>query len=198
MLEALLWDTECSEKIHSLNSLLTCHKIWLQPRLLSGLRWLIHLPNILYLHRVNTFRFFFILLIEYSYIADDEISFSLTSIDTYALTMSPVAMSLEELIPSNHSKSYLFSIFIRTGLVFSTLVIGLSVPFFGLVMSLIGSLLTMIVSLILPCVCYLRILRGKVTRLHSGLCVSIIIIGVVCSSVGTYSALAEIVKSLSG
>ncbi|CAL5209191.1 unnamed protein product [Lathyrus oleraceus] len=116
----------------------------------------------------------------------------------YALTMSPVAMSLEELIPSNHSKSYLFSIFIRTGLVFSTLVIGLSVPFFGLVMSLIGSLLTMIVSLILPCVCYLRILRGKVTRLHSGLCVSIIIIGVVCSSVGTYSALAEIVKSLSG
>ncbi|KAL5069471.1 hypothetical protein RYX36_020358 [Vicia faba] len=116
----------------------------------------------------------------------------------YALTISPVAMSLEELIPSNHSKSYLFSIFIRTGLVFSTLVIGLSVPFFGLVMSLIGSLLTMLVTLILPCVCYLRILRGKVTRLQSGLCIAIIIVGVVCSSVGTYSALSEIVKSLSG
>ncbi|KAL2562559.1 hypothetical protein AAZV13_20G144000 [Glycine max] len=63
----------------------------------------------------------------------------------YALTISPVAMSLEELIPSNHAKSYLYSIFIRTGLVLSTLVIGLSVPFFGLVMSLIGSLLTMLV-----------------------------------------------------
>jgi vesicular inhibitory amino acid transporter len=47
------------------------------------------------------------------------------------LTISPVAMSLEELIPANHAKSFLFSIFIRTGLVFSTLVIGLSVPFFG-------------------------------------------------------------------
>jgi vesicular inhibitory amino acid transporter len=116
----------------------------------------------------------------------------------YALTISPVAMSLEELIPANHAKSYLFSIFIRTGLVFSTLVIGLSVPFFGLVMSLIGSLLTMLVTLILPCVCYLRILRGKVTRLQAGLCTGIIIVGVVCSSVGTYSALAEIVKSLSG
>ncbi|XP_012570063.1 amino acid transporter AVT1C-like [Cicer arietinum] len=116
----------------------------------------------------------------------------------YALTISPVAMSLEELIPSNHAKSYLFSIFIRTGLVFSTLVIGLSVPFFGLVMSLIGSLLTMLVTLILPCVCYLRILRGKVTRLQTGLCITVIIVGVVCSSVGTYSALAEIVKSLSG
>ncbi|RZB44560.1 Amino acid transporter AVT1C isoform C [Glycine soja] len=82
----------------------------------------------------------------------------------YALTISPVAMSLEELIPSNHAKSYLYSIFIRTGLVLSTLVIGLSVPFFGLVMSLIGSLLTMLVTLILPCACFLRILRGKVTR----------------------------------
>jgi hypothetical protein len=65
-----------------------------------------------------------------SHTADDERWFFLTRI-TYALTISPVAMSLEELIPANHAKSYLFSIFIRTGLVFSTLVIGLSVPFFG-------------------------------------------------------------------
>ncbi|TKY51619.1 Vacuolar amino acid transporter 1 [Spatholobus suberectus] len=116
----------------------------------------------------------------------------------YALTISPVAMSLEELIPSNHAKSYLYSIFIRTGLVLSTLVIGLSVPFFGLVMSLIGSLLTMLVTLILPCACFLRILRGKVTRIQTALCITIITVGVVCSAFGTYSALAEIVKSLRG
>ena len=114
----------------------------------------------------------------------------------YALTISPVAMSLEELIPSNHAKSYLYSIFIRTGLVLSTLVIGLSVPFFGLVMSLIGSLLTMLVTLILPCACFLRILRGKVTRIQAALCITIITVGVVCSAFGTYSALSEIVKSL--
>ncbi|KAL5139417.1 Amino acid transporter AVT1C [Glycine soja] len=119
----------------------------------------------------------------------------LTSI-TYALTISPVAMSLEELIPSNHAKSYLYSIFIRTGLVLSTLFIGLSVPFFGLVMSLIGSLLTMLVTLILPCACFLRILRGKVTRIQAALCITIITVGVVCSAFGTYSALSEIVKSL--
>ncbi|XP_027938061.1 amino acid transporter AVT1C-like [Vigna unguiculata] len=116
----------------------------------------------------------------------------------FALTISPVAMSLEELIPSNHSKSYLYSFFIRTGLVLSTLVIGLSVPFFGLVMSLIGSLFTMLVSLILPCVCFLKILRSKVTRLQAAVCVTIIIVGVVCSAFGTYSALSEIIKSLRG
>ncbi|CAL0321293.1 unnamed protein product [Lupinus luteus] len=116
----------------------------------------------------------------------------------YALTISPVAMSLEELIPSDHAKSYLYSIFIRTGLVVSTLIIGLSVPFFGLLMSLIGSLLTMLVTLILPCVCFLRILKGKVTQLQAVLCITIITVGSVSAVFGTYSALSEIVKSLSG
>ncbi|CAN1339392.1 Amino acid transporter AVT1C, partial [Linum perenne] len=94
----------------------------------------------------------------------------------YALTMMPVALCLEELIPQNMNKSYMYGMGIRTLLVISTLVVGLSVPFFGklvvtfssdpalsalvmltstdklnlvicsgLVMSLIGSLLTMFV-----------------------------------------------------
>ncbi|KAK6271009.1 hypothetical protein POUND7_008107 [Theobroma cacao] len=59
--------------------------------------------------------------------------------------MSPVAMSLEELIPSSHFKSHIYAILIRTSLVISTLIVSLSIPFFGLVMSLIGYLLTMLV-----------------------------------------------------
>ncbi|KAG5533182.1 hypothetical protein RHGRI_027410 [Rhododendron griersonianum] len=72
--------------------------------------------------------------------------------------MTPVALSLEELIPSNIGKSHMYAILIRTALVISTLVVGLSIPFFGeflmleqllssecLVMALIGSLLTMLV-----------------------------------------------------
>ncbi|KAI4351455.1 hypothetical protein L6164_005824 [Bauhinia variegata] len=116
----------------------------------------------------------------------------------YALTISPVAMSLEELIPSNHGKSYIYAIFIRTGLVVSTLVVGLMVPFFGLVMSLIGSLLTMLVTLILPCACFLSILRGKVSRLQVAICAVVITVGVVSSAFGTYSALSKIVESLHG
>ncbi|PIA26835.1 hypothetical protein AQUCO_08700013v1 [Aquilegia coerulea] len=82
----------------------------------------------------------------------------------YALTISPVALSLEELIPSNHMKSHLYSVLIRTALVISTLLVGLTIPFFGLVMALIGSSLTMLVTFILPCACFLSILKGKVTR----------------------------------
>ncbi|XP_050209546.1 amino acid transporter AVT1C [Mercurialis annua] len=114
----------------------------------------------------------------------------------YALTISPVAMSLEELIPSNHMKSHVYAICIRTALVISTLLVGLAIPFFGLVMSLIGSLLTMLVTLILPCACFLSILRGKATRFQATFCIIIIIVGVISSVVGTYSALSKIIERL--
>ncbi|KAA8539277.1 hypothetical protein F0562_025969 [Nyssa sinensis] len=169
----------------------------------------------------------------------------------YALTMSPVAMCLEELIPSNRGKSHMYPILIRTALVISTLIVALTVPFFGkslfyivyglcrilvgghpwddpaiplhngyivifpflhcygcivvsyntskftgLVMALIGSLLTMLVTLILPCACFLSILREKVTRFQVSVCILIIAIGVVSAVFGTYSALAQIIKNL--
>ncbi|KAL5735014.1 hypothetical protein ACOSP7_032875 [Xanthoceras sorbifolium] len=116
---------------------------------------------------------------------------------TYALTISPVALSLEELIPSNRLKSHIYAICIRTALVISTLLVGLAIPFFGLVMSLIGSLLTMLVTLILPCVCFLSILKGKITRLQGAVCIIIIIVGVVSSVIGTHSALSKIIENLS-
>ncbi|XP_058204591.1 amino acid transporter AVT1C-like [Rhododendron vialii] len=115
----------------------------------------------------------------------------------YALTMTPVAMSLEELIPSNHLKSHIYSILIRTALVISTLVVSLTIPFFGLVMAFIGSLLTMLVTLILPCACFMSILRGKITRLQGLLCILIIAVGVVSAVFGTYSSLSQIIKNLS-
>jgi len=47
------------------------------------------------------------------------------------LTLSPVAMSLEELIPSNYGKSRFYAIAIRSALAISTLLVGLAIPFFG-------------------------------------------------------------------
>ncbi|KAL1532165.1 Amino acid transporter avt1c [Salvia divinorum] len=115
----------------------------------------------------------------------------------YALTMAPVAMSLEELIPSTNAQSHMYSLIIRTLLVISTLLVGLSIPFFGLVSALIGSFLTMLVTLILPCACYLSILRGKLSLLQRAMCVSVIGIGVVASAIGSYSALSKIIDRLS-
>ncbi|KAK1283337.1 Amino acid permease 8 [Acorus calamus] len=114
----------------------------------------------------------------------------------YALTLTPMALSLEELIPGNQSKTHLYAILIRTVLVISTLFVALSIPFFGLVMSFIGSLFTMLVTLIFPCACFLSIHRTKVTLLQGSLCVLIIAIGVLSSVVGTISSLSRIIHNL--
>ncbi|KAK8950786.1 Lysine histidine transporter 1 [Platanthera zijinensis] len=114
----------------------------------------------------------------------------------YAICLSPLALSLEELIPPNHQKSHIYSIIIRTALTMSSLFVALSVPFFGLVMALIGSLLTMLVSFIFPCICFLSISRGKATPIQVGMCILIIVVGVTSSMLGTFSALSKIINSL--
>ncbi|KAF1884536.1 hypothetical protein Lal_00028414 [Lupinus albus] len=108
-------------------------------------------------------------------------------ITTYALSMAPVALCMEELIPSNNSKFYMYSILIRTALVLSTFIVGLSIPFFGeslfllslyttitlLPMELSGDVIDRIFiyySLIIPCACFLSIWRGKVSRFQSETC----------------------------
>ncbi|KAK4480969.1 hypothetical protein RD792_011831 [Penstemon davidsonii] len=91
----------------------------------------------------------------------------------FALTITPVALGLEELLPSNQQRSHGVSILIRTILVVSTLIVALTVPYFGSMMALIGSFLVMLVI---------------------GVCILIIVVGVLSAITGTYSA----VKSMTG
>ncbi|EFH60987.1 hypothetical protein ARALYDRAFT_897088 [Arabidopsis lyrata subsp. lyrata] len=50
----------------------------------------------------------------------------------YALSLTPIVLSLEELIPSSiKMRSYGVSMFVRTILVLYTLVVALTFPFFG-------------------------------------------------------------------
>ncbi|KAH8945503.1 hypothetical protein BDL97_12G042900 [Sphagnum fallax] len=116
----------------------------------------------------------------------------------YALTITPVAHSLEELLPQRpDSVEYQScSILIRTALVLSTIVVAVLVPYFGLVMAFIGSFLTMTVSVILPCACYLSILGKKATISQVVLCSTMILVGVLCLIGGTYSSIAGIIESL--
>jgi len=117
----------------------------------------------------------------------------------YALTITPVAHSLEELLPQRpDSAEYRsWSLVIRTALVLSTIAVAVLVPFFGLVMAFIGAFLSMTVSVILPCACYLSILDKKATLFQVILCSAIIVIGIICLIGGTYSSVAGIIDKLS-
>ncbi|KAI3507411.1 hypothetical protein L1887_22396 [Cichorium endivia] len=115
-----------------------------------------------------------------------------TPVTKFALTLTPIAFGIEELLPPSHQSSHTISIFIRTALMFFTLLVALTVPYFGVVMALTGSVLMMLVSVIFPCACYLRLLRDQTTTFEITICSLMIFAGLVSAIVGTYSSLASI------
>ncbi|XP_020961593.1 uncharacterized protein LOC107609646 isoform X3 [Arachis ipaensis] len=64
----------------------------------------------------------------------------------YALTMNPLARSLEEFLPHRISSTTWCFMLLRTILVMATHLTGFLIPYYGLVMALIGSLLSTLVN----------------------------------------------------
>ncbi|MFS7977696.1 hypothetical protein Hanom_Chr10g00907061 [Helianthus anomalus] len=88
--------------------------------------------------------------------------------------MNPLASAIEELLPAKIANSYWCFIILRIALVASSICVAFALPFFGLLMALMGSVL-----------CILTI----------GLSVSITVVSTICMIVGTYSSLVDIVNS---
>ncbi|CAI0439977.1 unnamed protein product [Linum tenue] len=115
--------------------------------------------------------------------------------NTYSLLMNPLARSIEELLPVNVVSNYWCFILLRAVLVFSTVAAAFLLPFFGLVMSLMGSGLCVLMAVIMPSLCFLRIMGKKATRTHIVLSSAITVVGAVCAIIGTYSSVEKIVQS---
>ncbi|CAH1413126.1 unnamed protein product [Lactuca virosa] len=114
----------------------------------------------------------------------------------YALMVTPIVDTLEERFLSFYNTRK-FSLLIRTSLVISTVIVALSLPFFGYLMSLVGAFLSVTASIILPCLCYLKI-SGSYRRFgfESVGIGFIVVIGVVVAVVGTYTAVVDIVREM--
>lgn len=111
----------------------------------------------------------------------------------YALMVTPLATAVEErLLAAGYKRSV--NILIRTLLVVSTVVFALAVPFFGHLMALVGSLLSVMASMLLPCVFYLKIFGvARRGRAEVALIAAIIVLGSLVAATGTYSSLKKIV-----
>ncbi|XP_039057856.1 amino acid transporter AVT1I-like [Hibiscus syriacus] len=113
----------------------------------------------------------------------------------YAVITAPIATAIEEKPVFRNSRS--LSIFIRTTLVISTVIVALSIPFFGYVMAFIGSFLSVTASMLLPCLCYLKL--NKAARkfgLELIIIVSILVAGLFIGVVGTFTSIRQIVNHL--
>ncbi|XP_027771286.1 amino acid transporter AVT1J-like [Solanum pennellii] len=115
----------------------------------------------------------------------------------YSLMMTPVINKLEERFQSNNNKESSFSPAIRITLVISSVIVALTIPFFGYLMSLVGAFLSVTTSVMLPCLCYLKI-SGTYRNLGFELAITgfIVLTGVLVLVTGTYTSLIEIIRHL--
>ncbi|OWM73953.1 amino acid transporter AVT1I isoform X2 [Punica granatum] len=111
----------------------------------------------------------------------------------YAIMVTPIVNAAKRRFPWPHNKKPL-RIFISTALVISTVIVAICVPFFGYLMSLVGAFLSVSASIILPCLCYLKISGAyRSFGFESVTIGAIILLGVLVAVLGTYTALEEIV-----
>ncbi|KAL2329977.1 hypothetical protein Fmac_017558 [Flemingia macrophylla] len=117
-------------------------------------------------------------------------------ISKFALMATPITNALKDLLPVTY-KNRVTSILVSTVLLISTTIVALTVPFFGSLMSLVGAFLSVTASILLPCLCYLKI-SGTYKKFGSELVVivAIIIAAIVMGILGTYTSVMEIVHHL--
>ncbi|KNA11890.1 hypothetical protein SOVF_130730, partial [Spinacia oleracea] len=113
----------------------------------------------------------------------------------YALLLNPLARGIEELLPAQIARSNWCFFVLRTSLVISTLCVAFTVPFFGLLMALIGSLLSILVAVIFPALCFLKIMEKKATKMQVIVSTTIVVLGVIGAALGTYSSARQIIES---
>ncbi|XP_068647470.1 amino acid transporter AVT1H-like [Aristolochia californica] len=122
----------------------------------------------------------------------------LTPMTKYALEFAPIALQLEHnLSPSMGSRMRMI---IRgtTGsfLLIGILVLALSIPYFQYVLGLTGSLISISISIILPCAFYLKICRSQVSIPVFILNIFVIAIGALLAVIGTISSSKSLVESI--
>ncbi|KAI3976847.1 hypothetical protein MKX01_008705 [Papaver californicum] len=115
-----------------------------------------------------------------------------TPIAKYTLMAAPIVNAIESSWGINHNNKTI-SLLIRTMFLVSSVIVALAIPFFGYPMSLAGAFLSATASIIIPCLCYLKIM-GKYRRWGYELVIiiGIILMGISVVIIGTYTSLEQI------
>ncbi|KAL5228708.1 hypothetical protein ABZP36_016973 [Zizania latifolia] len=122
----------------------------------------------------------------------------ITPLAKYALVIQPITAAIDEnLSVAAAETGQLTKVLTSTAVVVSTVVLACTVPFFGYLMSFIGSSLNVTVAVLFPCLSYLKIYKpkGGVRRVELVAIVGILMVGVCVAVVGTYTSLNQIIGS---
>jgi len=118
-------------------------------------------------------------------------------ISKFALMVTPITNAMKDFLPRTYKNKRVTNIFVSTVLVISNVIVALSVPFFGSLMALVGAFLSVTASILLPCLCYLKISGSYRTfGFETVAIVVIILVGIVMGIYGTYTSVVEILQNL--
>lgn len=117
----------------------------------------------------------------------------------FALTLEPVARGVEDMLGiSMHGPDRNIARLNRTGLGLGALFLATQVPYFGQVMSIVGSFLTITVSVLFPALCYLKLYHDDLDTNEKNLNYFVLVLGGFCAVTGTWTAVDQLVKQISG
>lgn len=122
----------------------------------------------------------------------------LTPMTKYALEFAPLAIQLERSLPSTMTDR---TKLVARGLVGSTLLLlilalALTVPYFGYVLSLSGSLVSVTIAVTLPSVFYLKICWDGMSKFTRAANIGFVILGCVLGVLGSFESSRLLVKEL--
>ncbi|KEH34376.1 putative amino acid transporter, transmembrane domain-containing protein [Medicago truncatula] len=115
----------------------------------------------------------------------------------YALMLTPVINAIKMKVSCNYYNKRVTHMIISTSLLVGSLTIAVTIPLFGYLMSLVGALLSVSASILVPSICYLKI-SGSYKRFGCEMVInySIIVMGVAIAVFGTYRSLVDIIQNL--
>lgn len=115
----------------------------------------------------------------------------------FALTLEPVARGVDEKLNiSMKGSTGLLAKANRTALGLGALFLAAQVPFFGDLMCIVGSFLTLTVSVIFPSLCYLKLYGDDLKQAEKNLNYVLISLGIVCAASGTWTAVQDVIKHI--
>jgi len=121
----------------------------------------------------------------------------------FAPTLEPVALALQRAVMrrgkagqagGGGAAPYPLRAALRVGLATACLAVAVSLPYVSDLMSLVGAVLTMSISLTIPALMGMRLLAGG--PLHRAGCCAVILLGLACAAIGATSAAGSLAGKL--
>lgn len=114
----------------------------------------------------------------------------------YPLLLKPIVNTIETYFKPYCERRF-YTVLIRTILVGTSVIVAVALPYFGYLMSLIGAFFSATASILLPCICYLKITQAyRKFGFEFAIIGFILSMGLVILVLGTYISMLQIIHSL--